>query len=102
MKSAAALASEATTLLGTLPDASLADRADALRTQTTVAMGQRDFAAAKRYADAELALVNSSEADSRLRYAAVMMAVGASWGLETYPEAEARFREALACALRVD
>ena len=99
LKGAAALATEASARLENLADATLADRADALRTQTMVAMGQRDFDAAKRYADAELALVNLPEADSRLRYAALMMAGGASWGLETYPEAEARFREALAVAL---
>jgi len=99
LKGAAVQASEANVLLGKLADATLADRADALRAQAMVAMGQRDFAAAKRYADAELALVNSPEADPRLRYAALMMAGGASWGLESYPEAEARFREALAVAL---
>jgi len=87
LKGAAVQASEANVLLGKLADATLADRADALRAQAMVAMGQRDFAAAKRYADAELALVNSPEADPRLRYAALMMAGGASWGLESYPEA---------------
>jgi len=99
LKAAAALAAEATATLVNLAAATPADRARALRAQVSVALGQRDFPAAKRYADAELALVNSFQADSRLRYDALMMDAAASWGLEDSAEAEARFREALAVAL---
>jgi len=99
LKSAAALAAEASATLTSIAGATTADRVGALRTQATVAIAQRDFAAAKRYADAELAIVNSAQADPRLRYQALMTAGGASWGLETWEDAEARFREALAVAL---
>ena len=99
LKSAAALAAQASATLENLPGATPADRAGALRAQTTVAFAQRDFDGAKKYADAELALVNSAQAEPRDRYQALMAAGGASWGLETYQDAEARFREALAVAL---
>jgi tetratricopeptide (TPR) repeat protein len=99
LKSAAALAAEASATLEDLAGATPVDRAGALRAQTTVALAQRDFEAAKKYADAELALVNSAQAEPRQRYQALMAAGGASWGLETYQDAEARFREALAVAL---
>jgi len=99
LKAAAALAANASGRLENLAGATPADRAVALYTQASVAIGQRDFAAAKRYSDAELALVNSSVAEPQLRYQALMMAGGASWGLETWTDAEARFREALAVAL---
>ena len=99
LKGAAALAAEGSAALANAAAATPADRARALRAQVSVALGQRDFPTAKRFADAELALVNSFQADSRLRYDALMMAGGASWGLETTEDAEARFREALAVAL---
>ena len=98
LKTAAVLAADASATLENL-GATPGDRAGALRAQTTVALAQREFAAAKRYADAELALVNSSLAEPRLRFQALMAAGGASWGLETWEDAEARFREALAVAL---
>jgi serine/threonine-protein kinase len=98
LKGAAALAGDARNGIEASPDASSADRARALRTQVSVALGQRDFAAAKRYSDSELAIMNSSGAEPRVRYQALMAAGGASWGLETWQDAEALFREALAVA----
>jgi len=100
LKAAATWASDAQQKIDTLPETTPADRARALHVQARVALDQRDFATAKRYADAELALVRAEKADSRVLYQALLTDAGASWGLENWAAAENQYREALAVAER--
>jgi eukaryotic-like serine/threonine-protein kinase len=98
LKTAAALADEAKGSVDALPDVSSVDRARILHVQARVALNQRDFAAAKRHSDAELALVREGDVDPDTLFRALAAAGGASWGLSRFDEAEAYFRQALALA----
>jgi len=97
LKSATTLADDAVRRMDEA-DASPADRAHALHARARVALAQRDFPAAKRYADRELALVRGAGLDHRTLYNALSASGGASWGLANVNDAEALFREALAIA----
>ena len=99
-KSAAALAADAMTKLDAIPRASPIDRARILSVQAAVALELRDFNAAKRSADAELALIRGTDADSKLLFTAMTMAGAASWGLRDPAQAMSYFRESLAVASR--
>jgi serine/threonine protein kinase/tetratricopeptide (TPR) repeat protein len=97
-KSAVLLADAATHHIEQLPQAPLADRIRVLHAHVRVALAQRDFAAAKRYSDAELALVRQTGVAPRVLYDALASAGGARWGLADFGGAEAYFRDALAVA----
>ena len=98
LKAAAEAARDARTGLAAIAGAAPVDRARVIHAQATVALAQRDFAAAKRFASEELEALGSGNDEEGARYRALMTAGGASWGLESWPDAEARFREALAVA----
>ncbi|HEX3124823.1 MAG TPA: serine/threonine-protein kinase [Rhodanobacteraceae bacterium] len=98
LKAAATLAADARIRIDAMTDATASDRARALHAQARVAIDQRDFAAAKRFSDAELAVVRSAPVEPVVLYEALQTAGGASWGLETWKEAEGLYREALAVA----
>jgi eukaryotic-like serine/threonine-protein kinase len=98
VKSSAALSADASSRIGALPDASIVDRARVLHAQGRIAIHQRDFAAVKRYADAELALIRHADVEPGWLYRALLNAGAGSWGLSKSEEAEAYFREALAVA----
>jgi serine/threonine protein kinase len=100
LKSAAALADDAGSRIDALPNAPIVERAYVLHVQAYHAMKQRDFAAGKRYADAQLAVVRNSDVDPSILVRALRMSGGASWGLSNYDDAESYDREALAVALR--
>jgi serine/threonine protein kinase len=100
-KAAAALAADAMTKLDALPRASPADRARVLYVQATVAIELRDFSAAGRYADTELALMRgTTQPDPKLLFRALTQAGSASWGLKDIVKAASYFQEALAVASR--
>jgi eukaryotic-like serine/threonine-protein kinase len=98
LKTAATLADEAKANVDTVAGVSSVDRARVLHVQARVALSQRDFAAAKRYSDAELALVRGADVDTDTLFRALAAAGGASWGLSRFDEAEAYFRQSLALA----
>ncbi|MEO5561018.1 MAG: serine/threonine-protein kinase [Dokdonella sp.] len=98
LKTAAALAAEASGNADALAGVSADKRAQLLHTQGHVALAQRDFVAAKRFSDAELALVRDARVAPAVLFNALSMAGSAHWGLSDYDGAEAQFREALAVA----
>ena len=100
LKSAAALADDARSRVDALPNASIIDRIRVLHSQARVAIDQRDFAAVKRYSDAELALARRADVDTSFLHRALLIAGSASWGLSNPEDAESYFREALAVASR--
>jgi len=83
-----------------LPEVPPLDRARALHARARIALNQRDFAAAKRYAIAELAIAHTTEVDAGILFKALLVAGGASWGLTENDAAESYYREALAVASR--
>jgi serine/threonine-protein kinase len=93
LKAAAAQAMEASTRMAAL-DAAPADRAKALHAQARVAISQRKFEEARRYAEAELALVRATGGTRRALFDALMTTGGATWGLPDADAALAYFREA--------
>jgi serine/threonine-protein kinase len=100
LKSAAALADDARTRVDAQANASVVDRARAIHAQGRVALEQRDFAKAKNYSDAVLALVRHADVEPGVLFRSLSTAGGASWGLSNSSEAESLYREALALALR--
>ena len=99
-KSAAVLVADAMTKLDAIPRATPIDRARILSIQASVASEMRDFAAQKRYADAELASIRGTDVDPKLLFTALIMAGGASWGLRDPTQAMSYFRESLEVASR--
>jgi len=100
MKAAVVLADDAMQKIDALPEATPIDRARALHARARIALNQRDFAAAKRYAIAELAIAHATEVDAGILFKALLVAGGASWGLTENDAAESYYREALAVASR--
>ncbi|MEO7325063.1 MAG: serine/threonine-protein kinase, partial [Dokdonella sp.] len=101
LKAAAALAADASGKADTLPRVSADKRAQFLHTQARVAISERDFTAAKRFSDAELALLRDAEgASTGFFFNALSTAGAARWGLSDYDGAAALFREGLAVASR--
>jgi serine/threonine-protein kinase len=100
MKAATVLADDAMQKVDALPEATPIDRARALHARARIALNQRDFAAAKRYAIAELAIAHATEVDAGILFKALLVAGGASWGLTENDAAESYYREALAVASR--
>ncbi len=100
LKSADAAIDRAQKAIDAISDAPVTDRARAMHTKVLIATGRRDFAAAERYADAELALVRKAEVDNKVVFHALLAAGTARWGLAKTREAETFYREALAVALR--
>jgi tetratricopeptide (TPR) repeat protein len=99
-KAAVALADAAIRRIESLPQAGVADHARVVHARARVALDQRDFVAAKRYSDAELALVRGAPVEPRMLYDALTAAGGANWGLGKAREAEMNYREALAVVSR--
>ncbi|MEO5624991.1 MAG: tetratricopeptide repeat protein, partial [Dokdonella sp.] len=100
LKTAAALADDASGKARALARVSADKRAQFLHTQARVALAQRDFVGAKRFSDAELALVRDTEVSSTVLFNALLTAGGARWGLSDYDGAQAEFLESLEIALR--
>jgi serine/threonine protein kinase len=101
LKTAETLANDARSKIDTLPNASIADRANVIHAQSKIAGDQRDFAKNKRYSDEELAVIRQvSDPDTRSLYRALMSSGTASWGLSQTDQAESTWREALAIAAR--
>ena len=99
LKGASVLADAANRAIDAMPNASIADRANALHVQARIALVQRDFPKTKKFSDAELAVVRSAkEIDTNLLFHALMTSGAASWGLKQGAAAEATWREALAVA----
>ena len=97
LKSASALAETARMNTEALRDASLADRAAVAHAQSRIALAQRDFAQARLYAQRELAFAQQiPDASPRIVFGALMTAGAASWGLQQFDEAAAKWREAAA------
>jgi serine/threonine-protein kinase len=95
LKSAEPLAADANKRMTALAQASPEDRARTLHAQIRVALGQRNFELAQRYAGEELALVRSGSGDRDALYHALSASGAASWGLSQSHEAETYYREAL-------
>jgi len=96
IKTAAAMVDDAARHFEELPQASLAERVRLLAVRVRLAVAKRDFAAAKEYSDAELALVRRIQVEPRVLFDALAGAGGARWGLTDFDGAETYFREALA------
>jgi serine/threonine protein kinase len=95
-KSAIALADDAEARINSTDEGSVVDRAQILHAQTRIAIEQRDFVKAKRYADAELKLVRDADVDPDLLFRALLIVASAEWGLADYSGSESHYREALA------
>jgi serine/threonine protein kinase len=100
LKGATALVDDAMRRFDGLAHVLPVDRARGLHARGHVAVVQRDFVAAKRYADAELALVRNAQVEPHVLFNALTVAGGGSWGLGRNDEAASLYREALAVALR--
>jgi len=101
LKTAAELAGRASAALDRLPDATLEDRANAAHARARVAIDQRDFAKAREFSEAEIALARQTiDPDSVLLFGALMTSGAASWGLGQPERAESTWREATAIAER--
>ena len=101
LKAAMELAEGARRNIESWPQATIADRAQLLRVQARIATSQRDFVAATRYAQLELALARQiADTDSKAVLDALVTSGAAHWGLDQVDEAEADYRQALALAAR--
>jgi len=95
LKSAATVIADAATRLQALPQASADDSIRVLNAQSSLAVRQRDFAAAKRYGDAAVALCRQSSAGDYLLADSLIALGNAEWGLKSLDRAETDYREAL-------
>jgi serine/threonine-protein kinase len=100
LKTASALAAEASAALQTLQPKDIREPLRAVRIQATIAVSRRDFPEAKRFSDAALALAETSNVDD-IQLADLMQTAGnAEWGIKSFDAAEAHFREALRRTIR--
>lgn len=101
LKRAAELAEHASVTLRDLPEATVEDRTRAAHSRARVAIDQRDFAKAREFSEAEIALARqAATTDSALLFGALMTSGAASWGLAQPERAEVTWREAVAVAER--
>jgi len=99
LKAAAPLAMDASARMDALK-ASPTDRANALHVQGRIAVSQRKFDEARRYAEAELALARGMGDASETLFPALMTYGAAVWGLSDIDAAIAYFGEAEKVASR--
>jgi serine/threonine-protein kinase len=100
LKGAAAEAADASRLLQTVARVPAEERVRALNTLSKIATSKRDFAQAKSYADAGLALAQPASVDDALRADILTTAGNAEYGLTSLDRAEAHFRAALSLVAR--
>ena len=101
-KTATATLAAAESHLHAMPDAPARERTRLLTLKSALAVQQRQFADAKRDADAAVALARAAPVDDRLLTHALLLAGDAEWGLHALDAAEAHFREGLALAERTE
>ncbi len=92
---AAAVIADAAMHLQTLPDAAPAMQVRVLSSQSNIATSRRDFAAAKRYGEAAVALCGKFSVGDYALADSLWSLGNAEWGLRSLDRAEADFREAL-------
>jgi eukaryotic-like serine/threonine-protein kinase len=95
LAAAAIVISDASVRLHSLPGANAQDAVKVLTSQSSIAVTQRDFAAAKRYGDAAVALCRQSSAGDDLLSDGLLALGNAEWGLKSLDRAEVDYREAL-------
>jgi serine/threonine-protein kinase len=95
LKSASTVIADAAARLQGLPEATAKDSIRVLNAQASLAILQRDFAAAKRYGDAAVALCRQSSAGDYLLADGLLALGNAEWGLKSLGRAEADYRDAL-------
>jgi serine/threonine-protein kinase len=95
LKSAATVSADASAHLHALPEASAQDFVKVLTSQASIAISQRDFAAAKRFGDAAVTLCRQSLVGDFLLANSLVSLGNAEWGLKSLDRAEADYREAL-------
>ncbi len=95
LKFAATVIADASARLQKLPQSHAQDAVRILNSQSNIAVSQRDFAAAKRYGDAAVALCRQSSAGDDLLAEGMLTLGNAEWGLKSLDRAEVDYREAL-------
>ena len=95
LTAAATVSADASARLHALPEASAQDSVRVLTSQSNIAVSQRDFAAAKRYGDAAVALGRESSAGDDLLADSLLALGNAEWGLKLLDRAEVDYRESL-------
>jgi serine/threonine protein kinase len=95
LAAAAMVSADASVHLRALPEANAQDSVRLLTSQASIAVSQRDFAAAKRYGDAAVALCRQSSAGDDLLANSLSTLGNAEWGLKSLDRAEVDYREAL-------
>jgi len=101
IKTAEAIVDDAAKAFDSVPAAEPIDRVPILHAQIGISTRKRDFAATKRYADAELVLLRGkAEAPTQLLFRALLSAGNANWGLNEADAGVPYFREALAVISR--
>ena len=95
LTAAATVIADASARLHALPEANAQDSVRVLTSQSNIAVSQRDFAAAKRYGDAAVALCRQSSAGDDLLADSLLALGNAEWGLKSLDRAEVDYREAL-------
>ena len=101
LATATILATRALDRLRTLPAASPNDRVRALYALGSIAVDKRDFAEAKRQADAALAIAHDSAVDDDMRAYILLQAGNAEWGLHAIDAAQKHYEQLLSLALRM-
>jgi eukaryotic-like serine/threonine-protein kinase len=100
LAAATMLANDALDRLRTLPGSSPNDRVRALYALGSIAVNKRDFAEAKRQADAALEIAHDASIDDELLGYTLLQSGNANWGLHQLDAAEANYRQLLAQAVR--
>ncbi len=95
LKGADAAVADAQQHLQASPDSGVEERIRVLSAKAKIEISRRDFAAAKRYADASVALGSASPVDAALQAESTWTKASAEWGLKSLDSAEADYREAL-------
>lgn len=102
VEAAAKIAAAAAARVAALPDATSADRMRAFAAQAKVEISRRDFQAARRFAEAGVAIARHERVDAALRADALWNLANADWGLKSLDGAQAGYREALRLFERID
>ncbi|MEO7325388.1 MAG: serine/threonine-protein kinase [Dokdonella sp.] len=100
LRAATVQAAAASARLQALPHADVRESLRALDAQAKIAISMRDFALAKRHADAAMALAARSDIDDLMRADIAQTAGSAEWGLKSLDNAESDYREALRLSVR--
>ncbi|HEV7491746.1 MAG TPA: tetratricopeptide repeat protein, partial [Rhodanobacteraceae bacterium] len=98
MKPAVSMLDAASAGLTAIADAPVRDHIRLLTLRASLAVTQRNFADAKREADAALDLARHPPVDDRLLAHALLLAGDAEWGLHALDPAEQHFRDGLTLA----